>query len=316
MNSKIYFLMLFCFVLLSSCESMLSDLDEDKLPKIDSKLVVECYISPQSDEIKVIVTEPQRLFGPANFEPIYIKNASVIISGEAGQITIPYKDSLNNYVIKASEFKIEAGKKYSLLVSDGKRTVKASCRVPGSAAVVKNYTIQPMKEPRYPGDSSVNVKMSWEDIKGEPNYYALRGYAEIEQKDLAFTSAVEEVKITAHRTKRVFNFDYEDFLYTDTNIDGVTFNSPVYNVSLYQGSIRYTDKEGKPQTAPTDPILKEVYFEILNMDENYFKFCKTISNNRNSDNPFVEPALIYTNIVGGLGCFGAYNAGSLLIKQE
>jgi len=34
-----------------------------------------------------------------------------------------------------------------------------------------------------------------------------------------------------------------------------------------------------------------------------------------SDNPFVEPALIYTNLEGGLGCFGAYNAGSLLLKQ-
>jgi len=294
---------------------MISDLGEDKLPKIESKLVVECYISPQSNEIKVMVTEPQRLFGPANFDPIYIKNASVIISGETGQITIPYKDSLSYYVIKASEFKIEAGKKYSLMVSEGKRTVRASCMVPDSAAVVKNYTIQPMTEPRYPGDSSVNVKMSWEDIKGEPNYYALRGYTEIEQKDLTFNSIEGDVKITNQRTKRVFNSNYEDFLYTDTNIDGVTFNSPVYNVSLYKHNINYIDKDGKKQTMSTDPILKEVYFEILNMDENYYKFCKTIKDNGNSDNPFVEPALVYTNIIGGLGCFGAYNVGSLLIKQ-
>ena len=294
---------------------MLNDLDEDKLPKIESKLVVECYISPQSDEIKVIVTEPQRLFGPANYEPVYIKNASVIISGDAGQITIPYKDSLNNYVIKASEFIIEPGKKYSLVVSDGKRTVKASCAVPATAPTVKNYAIQPVAKPRYPGDSLVNVKMSWEDIKGEPNYYALRGYSEIEQKDLAFNATGEEVKIKTKITKNVFNFSYEDFLYTDTNIDGITFNSPVYNVSLYKRNINYIDKNGKPQTVPTDPILKAVYFEILNMDENYYKFCKTIKDNGNSDNPFVEPALVYTNIIGGLGCFGAYNAGSLLIKQ-
>ena len=294
---------------------MISDLDEDKLPKIDSKLVVECYISPQSDQIKVIVTEPQRLFGPANFEPIYIKDASVIISGDAGQITIPYKDSLNNYVVKASQFKIEAGKKYSLVVSDGKRTVRASCMVPESAPAVKNCTIQPLTEPRYVGDSSINVKMSWDDIKGEPNYYAVRGYAEIEQKDRTYNPNGGEIKITNQRTKRVFNSYYEDFLYTDTNIDGVTFNSPVYNVSLYKANISYIDNDGKKQTFSTDPILKEVYFEILNMDQNYYKFCKTIKDNGNSDNPFVEPALIYTNIIGGLGCFGAYNAGSLLIKQ-
>ena len=313
MNYKIYFLILFCFVSLSSCESMISDLDEDKLPKIESKLVVECYISPQSEEIKVMVTEPQRLYGPANFDPVYIKNASVIISGEAGQITIPYNDSTSNYIIKASAFKIESGKKYSLVVSDGKRTVRASCTVPATSATVKNYVIQPVTESRYPGDSSANVKMSWEDIKGEPNYYALRGYSEIEQKTYSF-NAEKEIQITTQRTKRVFNSNYEDFLYTDTNIDGITFNSPVYNVSLYKGNIGYIDKNGKPQTLTTDPILKEIYFEILNMDENYYKFCKTIKANGNSDNPFVEPALIYTNIIGGLGCFGAFNAGSLRIK--
>jgi hypothetical protein len=113
----------------------------------------------------------------------------------------------------------------------------------------------------------------------------------------------------------MLNYSYENFLYTDTNIDGITFNSPVFNVSLYKGTINYIDKDDKLQIIPTDPILREVFFEVLNMDENYYKFCKTIRDNENSDNPFVEPALVFSNIEGGLGCFGAYNAGSLLIKQ-
>ena len=315
MKHTIYTLMLFCCVLLCSCESMINDLDQDKLPKIESKLVVECYISPQSGEIKVIVTEPQALFGPAHYDPVYIKNATVILSSEAGQITIPYKDSLSNYVINASQFKIEAGKKYSLVVSDGKRTVTASCIVPARAATVKNYAVLPVTGSRYPGDSTVTVKMSWEDIKGERNYYVLRGYAEIEQKNLSFNPSGETGTIVSERSKRVFNSNYEDFLYTDTNIDGIVFNSPVFNVSLYKYNINYTDKNGVNQSVPSEPALKEVYFEILNMDENYYKFCKTIKDNGNSDNPFVEPALVYTNIIGGLGCFGAYNSGSLLIKQ-
>jgi hypothetical protein len=29
------------------------------------------------------------------------------------------------------------------------------------------------------------------------------------------------------------------------------------------------------------------------------------------DNPFSEPTVVYTNIEGGLGCFGAYNLGKL-----
>jgi len=307
--------MLSCFAFLSSCESMLNDLDQDKLPKIESKLAVESYISPQSGEIKVMVTESQPLFGPAEYEPKYIKNAVVIISGEAGQVTIPFKDSLNSYVIKASQFKIEAGKRYSLTVSDGKRTVKASCTVPARAVTIKNFSITPVTGSRYPGDSFVTVKMSWDDIKGEVNYYALRGYSEIEQKSFSFNSSGGEVRVVTQRIKNVFNFSYENFLYTDTNIDGITFNSPVFNVSLYKYNMNYIDKNGVKQTVSSDPVLKEVYFEVLNMDENYYKFSKTIKDNDNNDNPFVEPALIYTNIEGGLGCFGAYNAGVLLMKQ-
>ena len=37
--------------------------------------------------------------------------------------------------------------------------------------------------------------------------------------------------------------------------------------------------------------------------------------NLNSGNPFVELVLVYTNIVGGRGCLGAYHKGSLLINQ-
>ena len=301
---------------MAGCESMISDLDEDKLPKIESRLAVECYLSPQSGEIKVRVTESQPLFGPSTYQPTYIKNAIVILSGDAGQITIPYKDSTNSYVIKASQFKIEPGKKYNLSVSDGVRSVKASCTVPANAATVKNYSIEPVTTgPRYPGDSTVLVKMAWEDIKGEPNYYLLRGYNVIEKKTYAYNPSGGGGNVVSQRDKNMFNFSYEDFLYVDTNIDGITFNSPVYNISLYNFMVNYLDKDGKQHTIASNPALKEIYFEILNMDENYYKFCKTLKDNGNSGNPFVEPALIYTNVVGGLGCFGAYNVGSLLIKQ-
>ncbi|TDE14662.1 DUF4249 domain-containing protein [Dyadobacter psychrotolerans] len=316
MNKKHYIYILICCFLLSGCESMINDLDADKLPAVESRLAVECYLSPQENEIKVRVTQSQPLLGPASYEAVYIKNATVVIAGDAGQITLPYNDSLNTYVVSASQFKIEAGKKYNLSVSDGKRSVKASCTVPANTAIVKSYSIEAVTTgPRYPGDSLIQAKMAWEDIRGEPNYYVLRGYAGIEQTDYAYNPSGGGGSIVRQRSKNVFNSSYENFLYVDTNIDGITFNSPVFPISLYNRKFNYLDKDGKQQSVSSDPVLKEVYFEILNMDENYYKFCKTLKDNSNSDNPFVEPALIYTNIEGGLGCFGAYNTGSLLIRQ-
>jgi hypothetical protein len=142
MNNKPYLMILFFAALFCSCDSMVNDLDEDKLPKVTSKLVVECYLSPQSREIEVIVTESQPLFGPSYYEATYIRNARVVLSGEAGQITIPFQDSTNRYVIKAGPFKIEPGKKYTLEVSDGNRQVKASCTVPATSVKIKNYVIE------------------------------------------------------------------------------------------------------------------------------------------------------------------------------
>ena len=314
MNFKLYILIFLYCTSLSGCTTLINDLDEDKLPKIESKLAVECYISPQSEEIKVKVTESQPLFGPSNYEPTYIRNATVILSGESGQVAIPYSDSSQSYIIKAGQFKIEAGKTYTLIVNDEKRSVKASCTVPLNIPKLKDFVIEPRMGGYYPGDSSVAVKMSWEDIKGETNYYVLRGYNMVEQNYINYNSSGGVVSVMRQSGKNVFNFSYENFLYTDTNIDGITFNSPVFTISLYNRQTTYTDAGGKLHVVSSDPVLKEVYFEVLNMDENYFKLCKSLKDQIDNDNPFVEPALIYTNVEGGLGCFGAFNAGSLKVN--
>jgi hypothetical protein len=314
MNFRIYILALFSCIWLGSCTTLINDIDADKLPKIESKLVVECYISPQADEIKVRVTESQPLFGPSDYQATTISNATVVLSGESGQITLPFSDSTKSYVIKAIRFKIEAGKKYTLRVNDDRRSVKASCTVPASAPRLKDFLLEPRNGSNYPGDSSVFVKASWEDIKGEPNYYVLRGYSTVEQGYVGHDPVMGGSVIERRPVKTIFNFSYEDFLYTDTNIDGITFNSPLFMVSLYYRNLPYTDNSGTVHVVPSNPVLKEVYFEVLNMDENYYKICKSLNAHSGSDNPFVEPALVYSNVEGGLGCFGAYNAGSLKVN--
>lgn len=56
--------------------------------------------------------------------------------------------------------------------------------------------------------------------------------------------------------------------------------------------------------------------EVYNTDEHYFKYHRSVQTRGDSDNPFVEPSLIYTNVEGGLGCFGAYNSGQLVYRPK
>jgi hypothetical protein len=308
-----YLLILSCAAVLFGCESMVGDLDQSKLPKTESKLVVESYISPQSEEIVVRVTESQKLFGPSSYEPTYIKNATVTLSGAGVQIKIPYNDSSFSYRIPASAFKIEAGKKYDLLVSDATRSVKATCTVPANQVTFKSYKIDTVYDYPYRGYTSITFKASWNDIKAEKNFYSLRGYFEIlETNGYSYNSSTGQVTLRRLPNKTVHN--NENYLITDTNLDGIAFDSQVYNVSIRSFTLGYIDQKGQRQNINSNPKLNKIQFEVLNLDENYYKFSRSMKDGGNNDNPFVEPALVYTNIEGGLGCFGAYNAGILTVK--
>ena len=47
---------------------------------------------------------------------------------------------------------------------------------------------------------------------------------------------------------------------------------------------------------------------LINCDYNYFQYHKTLQAAEYNYGIFTEPSLIYSNVEGGLGCFGAYNS--------
>jgi hypothetical protein len=313
MNSKIRSLLIACLIFLSGCESLINDLDQDKLPEIESKLAVECYISPQSARLEAIVTQSQPLFGPATYNPEYVKNAQVFLSDERNRIQLMFDDSTFNYSADTSTFKILAGKTYTLTVDDGKRFVKATCTVPLKLPVLKSFTVEKI----YSGfgiDSLASIKFSWEDIKNETNFYGVRGYYVSEQTSLRFDNETNDAVPYRYISKSLLHFE-KNGIYNDINLDGITFNSPESRVYLPQNmEFTYQDKNGVEKSFYINPKISEVRVEILHIDENYYKFFRSLENNDFQDNPFVEPTLIYSNIEGGLGCFGAFNANGKTVK--
>jgi hypothetical protein len=302
------FVLLVCGVLLCACDSLVNDMDEDKLPKMASKLVVDCYISPQSKNIEVVVTESQPLFGPSTYNPVFISNAEVTLTGGGLQIKIPYIHSISRYRVDSSAFRIIAGQTYTLTVNDGRRLVKAMCTVPASAPAIKNVSVEKLPIANS-ADSAGRVHTSWEDIRGESNYYTVRGYMVLEETMLRFDPQTGDVD--PFRNVNKFELRYyplTENLFNDTNLDGASFNAPEFGVYMSpRRTVTYQDKKGVLRSFDNDPRMSELRVEILNIDENYYKFYRSIGNSGNGDNPFVEPTLIYTNVEGGLGCFGAFN---------
>jgi hypothetical protein len=300
--------------LFSGCDSFVEDLDQSKLPEIESKLVVSCYISPQSSGVSVIVTESDPIFGPANYYGNPITNAEVVLSGNGSEIRIPF-DSTKNYFVDSSAFRIEAGKTYTLTVNDGKRFVKATCTVPAKAPTKYSMSVEKLLTD-YAPDSLVRIRTTWEDIRGEKNYYSLLGYFvnEMTQLDFDFKTGTAAPVRRVDRWKIEF-YPYNENVFNDTNLDGATFTGPVYNGFFYQRqTVHYVDKNGVQQSFDTNPVVSEIRVDIMNMDENYYKFYRSANNSGDQDNPFVEPALIYTNVEGGLGCFCAFNAAVNIFK--
>ena len=312
-----HFIFLFFAIVLSGCESLVTTLPEDKLPKTESKLVVQSFISPQATAITVVVTESEPLFTVSNGGQNIIKNALVKLSDGTNQITIPFDSLSGLYTIAKERFPIVAGKTYTLTVSDGKRNVDASCKVPASLASIKSYVIDTtIEDYGFVVDTILNLKVKWQDIPSEANYYRVRASLNVEYSTQEFNSG----NWTERRVRNRVNFRWDDTIgrndfQSDASLDGAIFTSPTGEVTLQSASQYYDTKTNTSRTFyPRNKIIN-ITMDLNNSDEPYYKYHRSLETS-NNDNPFTEPSLVYTNINNGLGCFAAYNTATLIYTPK
>ena len=308
------FVVLLCTILLSGCDSLINDLDEDKLPKTVSKLSVACYISPQSARYEAIITESRPLLGPAEYDTLFVSDADVFLSDGTSRIQLIYNDSTFKYVADTSTFKVAAGKTYTLTVADGERFVKAQCTVPAKVATITDFVYEKIPDVFSVRDSVSVIRFSWKDIPNETNFYAIYASATTSIITLNYNPVTQENYPDKYLyTQRLL---YGKETYNDINLDGITFKSPELRIFVPNRYIlSYVDRNGETKTYDNEAHLKEIRAEVLSIDEHYYKFYRSLSNN-NDGNPFIEPTLIYTNVEGGLGCFASYNAAVAIINPK
>lgn len=314
-----YIVFLFLTLFLAACESLVTDVDKGDLPQVESKLVVQCFISPQAARINVVVTESIPLFAEPDLKGGVIPNAIVKMSDGSREIAIPFDTTNQLYSIDKSALSILPGKTYFLSVTNGVRSVSARCTVPVNAVVPKTYEIDTASSGDISArDTSLTVKYTWNDTAGQANYYRVRASLDLEYSVPEEFSSSGQPK--EKRIRNRFNFNWDDAIgrndfRNDVNLDGTDFNSPIGRVKLPK-PLSYTGGDGTVYLSFPKSKIISVTMEVYNTDEHYFKYHRSVQTRGDSDNPFVEPSLIYTNIEGGLGCFGSYNSGQLVYRPK
>jgi len=304
---------------LCACDTLVTEIPQKDLPGTTSKLVVQSFISPQAATVYVVVTESIPLFGESNSSNSIIKNAVVKISGGGREMTLPYDSASQLYSIEKVRFPIVASETYKLSVSDGVRSVEATCTVPANQVTIKSYRIDTAFITRRSGrpDTAITVNAMWQDIQGEKNFYRVRASMDVEYSILEGTSP-ENFQEKRVRSRLSFNWDDDggrSEFQNDANIDGTLFTSPLGR-SFLPPTLLYTSVDGSRYYAKQKPKLIAVVIEVNNANESYYEYHKSLNLNDQSDNPFSEPALVFNNINGGLGCFAAYNNKQIIYRPK
>jgi hypothetical protein len=296
----LYSLIIFSHLFLLSCESLIKEIDPSFLPETDSKLVVACFISPQDTVLAAKITETKLLIGTTGDIKDDITNASVSLSDGSKIIQLIYNTKLDYYRALPAALPILAGKTYTITVKtpDG-RKVNASTTIPNPIAI-KEVKIDSIKVNNFQQGNSVTnteyeVKVIWQDKAGEINYYR------------AISEFIILYRIPDPKNgKNVINTPVSTFIdlrtIDDKDVDGQILSLNRNFLATNIGA----NIQG--QQIDQNKRLNKIKVGLFQTDIHYYNYHTSLRRQRENNNPFAEPVLLYTNINGGFGCFGAYNA--------
>lgn len=256
---------------------MISDVD---VPESLPKLVIHSVISPQSEFIKVKVMKSRPLYVQNPYHsydeqfPV-IDNASVHISDGVNSRVIPYDAARDIYFLSADEFEIVPSKTYYLEVTaPGGYSATAECTIPSDMPpAIELISVEEVEE--Y-GQIGLLANFKFQDITGPGHFYS--------------------VTVASSYGDEFYEGEYLYDLWlsrgepytSDKNKDGEFFTYKTSNI--------YT---------PVERETKIIIFLSVTEQE-FYNYHKSVWNFE-GDNPFREPAPIFTNIEGGLGIFAGIN---------
>ncbi len=301
-----------------SCDSLITTVPQSQLPGAASKLVVQSFIAPQDTLLRVWVSESAPYFTGTDYVAGSLSNARVILSDGSRQVRLQYDTSNLHYTVKAQEFPILEGGTYFLTVTEGDRTAEATTTVPRAAVPITSYQLDTMYTniygPYSRHDTALIIRYTWKDLPGAPDFY--RTSASVMLQTTLFETD-EQGELLEHRVSNLSRFHWDN-----------TFSRGEFQQDTHQDGQEMTTSRGKAVFHIVNSVLtpngivyakannrvERIRLELLRTDENYYRYHQSIERRADSDNPFAEPAPVFSNVTGGLGVFASFNSFSLLVK--
>ncbi len=269
----IYHLIVIILVLTTSnCETTA---DANDLLDTSQLIVINGYLAPQDDIIKIQVSKSQSRAKASSSDPekLVITNAVVSLKNETQtEIFLNYNTATLNYEVNANLFPIEAGKQYYLNVIVNDNVYTSNCKIPVNKATNINETIAVINDDY----------LFWYDFNLD--------FDDPENHDNFYIAGVKRITTTTAETEEQSLLEDIDKFTTDFNKDGLTISikSTIYEKLENGDSLRL-------QVANTEKIL-------------YTALRSSFLNTYNEGNPFSDPIILPNNIEGenGYGIFAGY----------
>ncbi len=267
---KTIFLFIFGFGLFS-CDS---GVDVERI-SADKLVAISSFISPQDSVVRVYVFKGGVLGDVLSLEKAVVNNATVSISNGTTSKSLVFDTKSNSYLIRSQHFNVEPQKKYYL-------------------KVITKEGIELRAESEVPANPDIPV------IEGAKN-----------NDDFIFNLAWPSDKTRFY----TMNFDLTDVDFTP-KLGASSGPSLGYAI----GSVLFDNKERGSK--PLEWRIRNAFLAnkislktvFTSLDENAYKYLKTRDvantwgNNTGNFLPNLqEPQPVFSNVVGGVGVFGAYN---------
>ena len=245
------------------------------VPAGERKLVVGGFLSPTENEHQISLSQTDPLFSTDT--PISLANVKLTISSDSSSYSPSYDFNSGTFQFNNNQFKIENDKNYHIkIVTEEGKIVESDMRtLSNQMPLVTDFklTVDTItKDWMYP-EIQYSLKISWNDLIGEQNYYRL--IANRLLKDFDSNDTIVEP----------LNYFNEYELKDDKGKDG----------QVLTANFKYIESG-----AMNSPIGFEII--LMKVDVNYYNYYKTLNNYADGD-PFAEPVILFSNIQNGLGVF-------------
>lgn len=260
-----------------------------KLPDTKPLPVMYSYICPSDTVIRLKLMLSSPLYSSDQIDILApVSDGDVKISSAQGTAQLIFYPNTGYYELKTNSYPIVPGQVYKMTVTTINGDVAtAVTQVPFTSVPINTVTVETIAINYQTGD---RIKAFFTDEANSVNYFRL---------------AASHRFVYNSQTDTIVNDTQIDELYSDLNHNG---ESSSLAGTFYQriDSTEYYSTE---------------YYDIFlyNCSQSYYNFYKSLKNYSGvgiSFPPPAEPTLMYSNVKGGFGCFGAYTRSMLRYKKK